>query len=88
VAQVERVVWPPSRMMAHSQIADNLNSQFIDESTGQIDKEKLNKFRESNPQSKVMKDQDVREKYGRPKYNDFEPDNSEIPGWTKGIGGI
>ena len=35
--------------------------------------------------SRVFTDQEVFRRFGRPKYNDMEPANSEIPGWTKGM---
>ena len=34
--------------------------------------------------SRVMSNDEIYQKYGRPKYNHNEIENSEIPGWTKG----
>ena len=31
-----------------------------------------------------MSNDDIYQKYGRPIYNPSEPENSEIPGWTRG----
>jgi hypothetical protein len=31
-----------------------------------------------------MSNDEIYHKYGRPKYNLNEPENSEIPGWTRG----
>ena len=36
--------------------------------------------------SKTMSNDEIYRKYGRPKYHDHEPENSEIPGWTRGYG--
>jgi len=31
-----------------------------------------------------MSNDEIYRKYGRPKYNENEPENSEMPGWTMG----
>ena len=35
--------------------------------------------------SVALTENEIFRKYGRPKYHDSEPDNSELPGWTKGF---
>ena len=35
--------------------------------------------------SSALTENEIFRKYGRPKYDENEPDNSELPGWTKGF---
>ena len=68
--EVRRIVWPPSRW-------------------GPIDG-----YQETNlsgneswvKHSKTMSNDEIYRMYGRPKYNEYEPENSELPGWTRGYG--
>ena len=36
--------------------------------------------------SKTMKDEEIYRRYGRPNYDGYDPNNSSIPGFTRGRG--
>ena len=70
VGEVKRIIWPPSRW-------------------GPVKPyEEINLVTEGSfiKHSKTMSNDEIYRKYGRPKYNEYEPDNSQIPGWTRGYG--
>ena len=68
VGIVSHVIWPPWRFNNILKIEEYVCEHNL----------------EKTFHSRVMSNDDIYQKYGRPKYNQNEIENSEIPGWTKG----
>ena len=70
--EVSAVVWPPWRW------------EFIESVEKRVLVSRTLAGKNENHFSKGISDHEISQLYGRPKYNDDDPDNSPIPGWTKG----
>ena len=72
VGEVKRVVWPPWKWDTMQAVEDRAT----------VELSLQGKYR---TYCRTMKEEEIYRRYGRPKYSEYEPENSEIPGWTKGI---
>ena len=73
VGEVLSVVYPFDRMMSLKKIDEKVKQDEI--KTGEVKR---------TIKSRVMSNDEIFRRYGRPKYKPDEPNNSEMPGWTKG----
>ena len=76
IGTVQMIVWPPERAQGLQTLEERVRVQDKTDSV----QGKKPRVRHSD----TMSNEEVYRKYGRPKYDDNEPDNSEMPGWTMG----
>ena len=79
VGEVKHVIWPPSSFRNLDTIEEAVR---VEDKTRELQGRGQPRVRHSD----TMSNDEIYRKYGRPKYSDNEPDNSEIPGWTMGYG--